>query len=259
MSKKVGHRLKGKVAIITGGASGIGKGIADCMANEGAEIVVADINVKGAKYFARRADVRVAGDFKKLFEAVQDKYGKIDVLVNNAGTFSSLGMPFTDVLEGDWQKMWDMHVNSVRYSAAAIKPYFEKQRSGSMINVSSIAALLSSPIQPAYAIAKSAVIALSRILAKEFAMFGARVNVIAPGLVYTPAWESLALKLKAKNPALAALTPKEVFDAKVKEIAPLKTEQTPEDIAMAAVFLASDEARCITGHILPVDSGVTMY
>jgi meso-butanediol dehydrogenase/(S,S)-butanediol dehydrogenase/diacetyl reductase len=218
-------RLAGKVAVVTGGGSGIGRGIVLALAREGADIAIPDIQVLnaekvagevkglGRKVVAMKTDVTSAADVKTMIDRTRESFGKIDILVNKAGR---------------------------------------------VVNIASIAGPISAPTMPPYSVAKMGVITLTRIIAKELAPHGVTVNAICPGVLWTDFWQKLAAHLAETNPVFKGMTARQVFDKRVADITPMKREQTPEDIGWAAVFLASDEARNITGQALNVDGGVVM-
>jgi NAD(P)-dependent dehydrogenase (short-subunit alcohol dehydrogenase family) len=263
-------RLAGKVAIVTGGGSGIGRGIALAMAREGADVAIPDIQVLNAekvvgevKELGRRAiamktDVTSGADVKVMIDRTRDAFGRIDILVNNAGAASSPGMPFTNNTEEDWDRTFAVNVKSIFHACKAVAPYFIEQKAGRIINLASIAGPISALTMPPYSVAKMGVITFTRVVAKELAVYGVTVNAICPGVLYTAFWEKLAAHIAATTPAFAGMTPRQVFEKRVSDIVPMKREQTPEDIGWAAVFLASDEARNITGQALNVDGGVVM-
>ncbi|HEY3065561.1 MAG TPA: SDR family NAD(P)-dependent oxidoreductase [Methylomirabilota bacterium] len=263
-------RLLGKVAIITGGGSGIGRGIALAMAREGADVSIPDIQVLnaekvsteikelGRKAIVMKADVTSAADVKSMVERTRDAFGKVDIVVNNAGAASAPGMPFTNNTEEDWDRTFAVNVKSIFHSCKAIAPYFIERKGGRIINIASIAGPISALTMPPYSVAKMGVITFTRVVAKELAPHGITVNAICPGVLYTAFWEKLAAHLATTNPAFSGMTARQVFDKRVTDIVPMKREQTPEDIGWAAVFLASDEARNITGQALNVDGGVVM-
>ncbi|MBI3046070.1 MAG: SDR family oxidoreductase [Candidatus Harrisonbacteria bacterium] len=264
-------RLKNKVAVVTGGASGIGKGIVSCMAKEGAIAVIADINLEqaenaaselsksGAKVSAVKLDVTQEKEINDFFRKVIEKFGGIDILVNNVGKECRPGLPFTRNTEEDWDEAWKFNMKPVFYAAKAIAPHFQERKSGRIINLSSIAAFMPGRMKPPYSVAKMGVATFTQILAHEFAPYGVTVNAIAPGLVWTPLWEHIAENLKELFPEkYQNMEPRAIFEKRMKELVPLQREQTPEDIGMAAVFLGSDEAKNITGQILFVDGGAIM-
>jgi meso-butanediol dehydrogenase / (S,S)-butanediol dehydrogenase / diacetyl reductase len=264
-------RLAGKVAVVTGGGSGIGRGIVLAMAREGADIsipdiqpmnadkVAAEVKALGRRTVAMKADVTSSADVKAMVDRTREALGRIDILVNNAGMAAPPGMPFTTNTEEDWDRALAVNTKSVFLTCKAIAPYFIERKAGRIINIASIAGPLASLTMPPYSVAKGGVITFTRVVAKELAPHGVTANAICPGVLWTAFWEKLAGHLAATNPAFAGLTPRQVFDQRVKEIIPMKCEQQPEDIGWAAVFLASDEARYITGQALNVDGGCVMH
>ena len=263
-------RLAGKVAIVTGGGSGIGRGIVLTMAREGADVAIPDIQVLNAEKVAdevrglgrrvlpMKTDVTSSADVKMMVERTREALGKVDILVNNAGMASPPGMPFTSNTEEDWDRTFAVNTKSVFLACKAITPYFVERKAGRIINIASIAGPLAALTMPPYSVAKMGVITLTRIVAKELAPHGVTVNAICPGVLWTSFWEKLAAHLASTNPAFAGMTPRQVFEKRVSDLTPMKREQTPEDIGWAATFLASDEARYITGQALNVDGGCVM-
>jgi NAD(P)-dependent dehydrogenase (short-subunit alcohol dehydrogenase family) len=264
-------RLAGKVAMVTGGGSGIGRGIVLAMAREGADISIPDIQVLnaeqvadevkalGRRVLALKTDVTSAADVKVMVDRTRETLGKIDILVNNAGMAAPPGMPFTNNTEDDWDRAFAVNTKSVFLSCKAVAPYFIERKAGRIINIASIAGPLASLTMPPYSVAKQGVITFTRVVAKELAPHGVTANAICPGVLYTAFWEKLAAHLAKTNPAFAGMTPRQVFEKRVTDIVPMKCEQTPDDIGWAAVFLASDEARYITGQALNVDGGCVMW
>jgi NAD(P)-dependent dehydrogenase (short-subunit alcohol dehydrogenase family) len=264
-------RLAGKVAVVTGGGSGIGRGIALAMAREGADLAIPDIQVLnaekvaeevkalGRKALAMRTDVTSVADVKAMTDRVRDTYGRIDVLVNNAGMASPPGMPFTNNTEEDWERTFAVNTKSVFITCKAVVPHMLERRAGAIVNIASIAGPLAATTMPAYSVAKGGVITFTRVLARELAAGGVRVNAICPGVLWTDFWQKLAAHIAETNPAFKGMTPRQVFDKRINDVIPMKREQHPEDIGWAAVFLASDEARNITGQALNVDGGCVMW
>jgi meso-butanediol dehydrogenase/(S,S)-butanediol dehydrogenase/diacetyl reductase len=167
-------------------------------------------------------------------------------------------MPFTNNTEEDWDRTFAVNTKSVFLTCKAIAPHFIERKAGRIVNIASIAGPISAPTMPPYSVAKMGVITLTRIIAKELAPHGVTVNAICPGVLWTDFWQKLAAHLAETNPVFKGMTARQVFDKRVADITPMKREQTPEDIGWAAVFLASDEARNITGQSLNVDGGVVM-
>ena len=263
-------RLAGKVAIVTGGAQGIGRGIVLCMAREGADIAIADLKVEeagkvadevkalGRTAIAVKIDVTKQAAFEGLYETVKKEFGKIDILVNNAGTASRPGNPFTNNVEEDWDRVWAVNVKSIFFACKVIAPYFIERKYGKIVNIASIAGTMNSPNMPPYSVSKMGVVTFTKIVAKEMAAHNVNVNAICPGILWTAFWQETAERLVKAGGPFANMTPRQVFDSRVSAVIPMKREQTPEDIGQAAVFLASDEARNITGQALHVDGGVVM-
>ena len=264
-------RLAGKVAIVTGGGSGIGRGIVLALAREGADVAIPDIQVLnaekvseevkglGRKSLAMKTDVTSSADVKSMVDRTREALGKIDILVNNAGMAAPPGMPFTNNTEEDWDKTFAVNTKSVFLTCKAIAPYFIERKAGRIVNIASIAGPLSALTMPPYSVAKQGVITFTRVIAKELAPHGITVNAICPGVLWTAFWEKLAAHIASTNPAFAGMTPRQVFDKRVADVVPMKIEQTPEDIGHAAAFLASDEARYITGQALNVDGGCVTW
>src|SRR2546421_9222327 len=181
-------RLAGKVAVVTGGGSGIGRGIVLAMAREGADIAIPDIQVLnaekvadevkglGRKSFALKTDVTSSADVKAMVDRTREGLGKVDILVNNAGLASPPELPFTNNTEEDWDRTFAVNTKSVFLTSKAVAPYFIERKAGRIINIASIAGPLSSLTMPPYSVAKQGVITFTRIVAKELAQYGVTVN-----------------------------------------------------------------------------------
>ena len=263
-------RLQDRVAVVTGGGGGIGSGICLALAREGADVVVSDIDLKaaercasqvrekGRKALVVRTDVTVAQDCLDLVEAGLKAFSKIDVLVNNAGLFGRrLGLPFTNQEEEDWDNCYRVNVKGPFLLSKAVAPHMMERRSGKIINISSIAARRDAQILPDYTAAKNAVLSLTRVTAKDLAPYNVTVNAICPGMIWSPFWHRLAPMIAAHSD-YAGLEPRPMFEKYVKDNIPMQREQTPEDIGQLAAFLASDDARNITGQTICVDGGAAM-
>ncbi|MBI4514299.1 MAG: SDR family oxidoreductase [Deltaproteobacteria bacterium] len=248
-------RLAGKVAIITGVASGIGRAAVQLFASEGARVVGADINPEG-EAAAREAtaaggratfvggDASDAGFAAHAVATALKTYGRLDILYNNAG-IAPLGRDgmITNIEEADWDDILRVNLKSVFQCCKAAIPAIEEGGGGAIVNTASVAALLGHIGQDAYTASKGAIIALTRALAVEYAPQKIRVNVICPGVVRTGITEIM----------WSDIIPKEVFDGIQR--AHLTRLGQPEDIARAALFLASDEAAFVTGGVFPIDGG----
>jgi len=263
--------LKDRVAVVTGGGGGIGGGISMCLAREGADIVVADINLASAQERAeeiektgRRAracesDITREEQCKALVEEALNAFGQIDILVNNAGHFGErLGMPFTNQEGSDWDDNYAVNVKGPFFLCKAVAGPMMERRYGKIVNISSIAAKRDAQILPDYAAAKNALLTLTRTVAKDLGPHNINVNAICPGFLWTSFWNRLAPLVVKEDPSHAGKEPRELFDAWVKANTPLQREQTPEDIGNLVVFLASEEARNITGQTIHVDGGAAM-
>ncbi len=241
------------------------------MAREGAAIAIPDIQLENAKRVAKevedmgqaavalKTDVTRAAEVQDMFEQIRKEFGRVDVLVNNAGVASAPGMPFTNNTEEDWDRVYAVNVKAIFLTCKAIAPYFTECKAGAIINIASVAGPLSAVTMPPYSVSKMGVITLTRIVAKDLAPHGVTVNAICPGILWTAFWQEVAAYIARTNPAFAGMTPRQVFERRVAELVPMKREQTPEDIGWAAVFLASEEARNITGQTICVDGGAVMF
>ena len=267
-------KLEGKVAIVTGGGAGIGRGIVHRLAEEGADVAVIDINKEnaekaadevkglGRKSLAIEADLT---DSRKVTQAVQEvmnTFGKIDILVNNVGGTGETYLARTkrgiiNQEDAEWDDAYKLNLKTRFTMSRAVVPYFIKQRSGKIVNIASAAGKGPRPLLMAYGATKSADIHLTKSLAVELGEYNINVNCVCPGIIYTPLWEKLAAHMIAVslNPEDKELAPREYFDKYLVPRRALKREQTAEDIGCAVVFLVSEDARNITGHALSVDGG----
>jgi len=265
-------RLQNKVAIVTGGARGIGAGIARCLAAEGARVGILDVDGGEAETMAKTlgvealglaADVSQEADARAATEQVVARFGRLDILVNNAGgggpnAMTSVGNPFTNIDQVGWDDALSVNLRTTFAATKAAIPHLQRSGSGTITNIASIAGLIPAVPIPAYGAAKAGVIALTRSLALELAAHNIRVNVICPGFLWTRAWETMATGMKMLVPAYADMDPRDIFLDVVKRGTPLGREQTPEDIGKLTAFLSSDEAANITGQVIAVDGGITL-
>jgi meso-butanediol dehydrogenase/(S,S)-butanediol dehydrogenase/diacetyl reductase len=269
-------KLQGNVAIVSGGGQGIGRGIVLCLAEEGADVAILDIKrntankvsdeVKalGCKSLAVVVD---ATDSKQVSIAVQEvinTFGKINILVNNVGgggetVWTRDSWSFISQRESEWDEAYAMNIKSHVLMCQAVVPYFLKQKSGKIVNIASAAGKDPSNVFMQYSVTKAGTIHFTRSLALELADQNINVNCVCPGLIYTPLWEKLAVQNIKFSPKAQGMTPKEYFLKFVAYRVPQKREQTPEDVGRAVVFLASEDARSITGQALNVDGGMVMY
>ena len=251
-------RLDGKVAIITGAAGGMGLAAAQLFAREGAKVVATDIQLElmekevaniaanGGDAIAVKLDVANEEDWQKAVEAAAAQYGKIDILINNAG-YGTVGNILASTAAG-WAKVLSINVTGVGLGIKAVIPHMQKNKGGSIINTSSTSALRPEiTISAEYCASKGAVHALTKHIAAEYAKDQIRVNTVYPGAIFTPMVEAVGIPSQ------------EVYSEGMKEKAPLPPHAgLPMDIAYAYLFLASDESKFITGVGIPVDAGMTL-
>ena len=263
--------LQDRVAVVTGGATGIGRAIGLAMAGQGAHIVVSDINRDAAEKTAAeiralgvKAEVDVtnvveAAATQKMAENAVSKLGRIDILVNNAGVAGAPGWyARSESTEEDWRFTYRVNVLGSVNAANAVIPFMKKARYGKVLNLASIAGREGRPSLPHYSVTKAAIINYTQALARELAADSINVNAICPGLLWTPMWEQVGGRYAQNDPQYAGLEPRVVFQKMIAARIPLGREQTPEDIGDAAVFLCSDSARNVTGQALDVDGGFFM-
>ncbi len=254
-------KLEGKVAIITGGGSGIGRGICLRYAQEGARVVVADLNAGAASAVADEitssdgeaisvsVDVRRQDQVQVLVDRAVESFGGVDILVNNAGVGKII--PFFETTDADWDLMFDVNCKGLLWCSQAVaKQMIEQGRGGKIINLASQAGRRGEALVLAYCASKASVISMNQSMGLALAPHKINVNAIAPGIVDTPFWDEVD-KQFAKLLNMEIGEPKRTFTQSI----PLGRIEQPDDVAGAAVFLASSDADYITQQCLNVDGG----
>jgi 2-hydroxycyclohexanecarboxyl-CoA dehydrogenase len=245
-------KLQGKIAIVTGAGQGIGRGIVEKLAEEGATVVVTDVNETTAKETADaigngavgiRADVTSRESVDAMVGQVQRQFGRIDVLVNNAGWDKA--SPFVDSEPADWDRVIAINLYGVLHTCRAVLPIMAEQGAGSVVNLGSDAGRVGSSGEAVYSAAKGGVIAFTKTIAREMARHQVNANVVCPG----PTDTALFASMGGDNPKLR--------EALTKAI-PLRRLAQPSDLANVVAFLASDEAAYVTGQTVSVSGGLTM-
>jgi len=243
-------RLKDKIAIITGAAGGLGRATALTFAREGAKIVVADVNEEGGKnvveeilqaegaaHFAR-VNVADPESVNRMVAGTVTQYGRIDILINNAGILADARLVKMELEQ--WQRVIDVNLKGVFLCGQAVARVMETQGRGVILNAASVVGLYGNFGQSNYVAAKAGVIGMTKTWARELGRKGIRVNAVAPGFIETDMIKTIPEKVIAM----------------LKEKTPLARMGTPQDIANAYLFLASEEASFITGTVLSVDGGI---
>ena len=247
-----GRRLEGKVAIVTGGAAGLGLAYARRFVAEGARVVIADV-VDGAAALARldapdathavRADVAVFADCERMVREARARFGGVDVLVSNAAVFATLKpTPFEAIAEAEWDRVMAVNVRGIWNCARAVAPVMRVQGGGRIVNVASAIAHKGTAGLLLYVTSKGAVIAMTRALARELGPDGITVNAVAPGLIMS--------ETVLANPDISAFQREAVLASRA-----LKREASAEDVEGTVVFLASADSAFMTGQTLIVDGG----
>ncbi|MCZ6539631.1 MAG: SDR family oxidoreductase [Chloroflexi bacterium] len=263
--------LSGKVALVTGGGQGLGLGIVLKMAEQGADIAIADLNEEnaasaarqvealGRKAYTARMDVTEKDSVNAGVESITAEAGQIDILVNNAGVAGAPGSTGTAFRDIDWEFTWKVNVKGLADVTEAVLPQMRERQSGKIINIASVAARAAKYITAYYATTKMSVIAYTQALAREFAAENINVNAIAPGRIWTQFHKDWMNEREAMgDEAVAGKDKYAVFMASLKEVIPMGRPQEPSDIGALAVFLASEEARNITGQTIQCDGGQVM-
>ena len=248
-------RLRGRVAVVTGGNAGIGEAIAKAFAREGASVVITgrrqgeldrvvnDIVKEQGKAFAIAGSVTDESYVQEAVRRTVQQFGQLDILVNNAGV-GDFGKRLHEIDDATWAQVLDVNLTGVFRMTRAVLPQMLTQGKGAIVNISSVASLLGLPTLPAYAASKGAVDAMTRALAVDYAKDGIRCNVVNPGLIDTPMAAPLMSNPEHLNPILSHY--------------PIRRAGKPEEVASMVLYLASDAAAWVTGGTFPIDGGMTV-
>ena len=282
-------KLEGKVAIVAGGGQGIGEGIVKCLAEEGADVVIVDYDGENAKQVAEEvksmgrkglgiyADCADGDLVAKAVQEIMDTFGKMDILVNNVGGHSAqpprIEIPtFVDRTEKEWQGYYEQNLKSHIMMSRAVIPHFKEQKSGKIVNISSVSGRFPDYDKAPYTVFKTSVISLTWVLARELAEFNINVNCVCPGTVFTPLWRRGVVSIlgrlrqaKAEGTELPgrynqflelenldSITPEEFWPIM------MPVHQTPEDMGKTVAFFVSEDSKNITGQTICVDNGMIM-
>lgn len=246
-------RLDGKVTLVTGAGSGIGRASAMAFAREGAQVVVSDVAVEGGEETVRmikeaggeatfvKADVSRAAEVEALVNSVVETYGRLDCSHNNAGVEGTMGFT-VDCTEENWDRTISINLKGVWLSLKYEIPHMIEQGGGAIVNTASVAGLVGFQNLPAYVASKHGVVGLTRTAALEYAQQGIRVNAVCPGVIWTPMVE----RVTGGDPEV---------EAQFAALEPVGRMGRPEEIAESVVWLCSDAASFVTGHAMAVDGG----
>lgn len=263
--------MKVNVAVVTGGARGLGRGIAIVLAQRGIDVALVDVDIVGAKqtaeeiiHLGRKAigyssDVTNRIQLQETVKSILSDFNSIDILVNAAGVIAAPG--FEDTItsrEEDWDLTYSVNVKGTVLTSEVIAEHMKNNRSGKIVNIASHGGRAGGAGGGAYGASKAAVIHLTQSAALDLAPYNINVNVVCPGTIWTPMWERIAERFRRNDPSKKDMTTREIFDQQIQDKCPLKREQTPEDIGKAVAFFASEDAFNITGQSLNVNGGTRM-
>jgi NAD(P)-dependent dehydrogenase (short-subunit alcohol dehydrogenase family) len=258
----VGHELSGKIAVVTGGASGLGRATVELFVKEGAKVVIADVNAAAGESFAKElgptarfklTDVSNPEHIQALVDFAVSEFGGLNIMCNNAGISCAMHEHFLDDELSDFQRVMGVNVLGVMLGTQRAARHMAKHGGGSIVNTASIAGYLAGLGVMTYRASKAAVIQFTKSAAIDLAAYGVRVNCIAPGNIRTP-------MSTFGNAGMSEETARRLHKA-LDEVTmagqPLKRHGRPDDVAEAALYLGSDRSAQVTGMLLPVDGGIT--
>lgn len=264
--------IAGNVAVVTGGASGIGRAIVEQFLDEGVSVAVWDVSEKvesiasemdassGQQVAGLRVDITSSDSLEAALEETVSVLGPIDHLVHAAAIGSGrFGFPFTNLDPEDWRRVLDVNVMGMTRVAHAVAPGLVERKSGTMTFIASVAGQIGSPTDPPYSASKAANINFAQCMARDLASSGVRVNVVCPGMVQTPLNRGVWQAWCDRQPEDQKLDYETWAGQKIQAVVPLGTWQQPSDIADMVIFLASQRARQVTGQTINVDGGFVMH
>jgi 2-hydroxycyclohexanecarboxyl-CoA dehydrogenase len=264
--------LKGRCAVVTGGASGIGRATAELLLAEGARVALLDraancdavaVELSGKDSGRSRGwsvDITDAGSVDSAAREVEQTLGAVDAVIHCAAIGSGkFGFPFDNLSPADWGRVLEVNILGMVHVAHAFAPQMRERRQGVLLFISSVAGQIGSQTDPPYSASKAANINFAQCLAKDLAPHGVRVNTVCPGMVQTPLNRNVWQGWHDQQPPEKRLTYEEWAGAKVRQVVPLGRWQTPADVANMLVFLASDRAANVTGQTINVDGGFVMH
>lgn len=252
--------LAGRVAVVTGGASGIGRAVAAAFRAEGARVAVWDLRPPADDPHALPVDVADFAAVTAALRRTEAELGPVDHLVHAAAVGSGkFGFPFTNLTPADWPRVLEVNVLGMVHVAHAVAPGMIERKRGTLVFVASVAGQVGSPTDPPYSASKAANINFAICLARDLAPHGVRANTVCPGMVRTPLNESVWRAWHDRQPPEGRKTYDEWAGDKVRAVVPLGRWQRPEDVADMAVFLSSARAGEVTGQTINVDGGYVMH
>ena len=273
------EQLAGMSALVTGGGRGIGRGISTVLASRGAVVCVSDVDEdsanavaeeiceSGGNAFGTGGDVTDMESISDVAQNAISEFGKLDICVANAGVIGGRGFNTRkDYIDQDWDLTWDVNVRGVVNTSDAVSGHMIERMYGKIVIIASHGGRAPRGVPDAgrgsaqgpYMVSKAAAIQWTHWLAMNLGRYNINVNAVCPGRLWTPMWRAIAENHRELNPDMAHMTPREIFDAQIKQTMPLGREQTPEDIGKAVAFLASEDAAQITGQALNVNGGAIM-